>query len=94
MNTPNTIEGLLASLYKAPLKTRHAAMLAAARALDGNPTALLVSQAEAGRLLDVSRFTIWRMAQEGQLHPVSVRGCVRYRLAEIERLAAGEAVQS
>ena len=89
MNTPNTIEGLLASLYTAPIKTRHAAMLAAARALEGNPTALLCSQAEAGRLLDVSRFTVWRMAQEGQLHPVSVRGCVRYRVEELERLAAG-----
>ena len=89
MNTPNTIEGLLASLYKAPIKTRHAAMLAAQRALAGHTTALLCSQASAGRLLDVSRFTIWRMAQEGQLHPVSVRGCVRYRVEELERLAAG-----
>ncbi|MCX7010203.1 MAG: helix-turn-helix domain-containing protein [Kiritimatiellaeota bacterium] len=84
-----TVEGLLASLYKAPVKTRSAAMLAARRALEGKPTALLCSQAEAGRLLQVSRFTIWRMAREGQLHPVTVRGARRYSIAALEAIAAG-----
>jgi predicted site-specific integrase-resolvase len=64
-------------------------MLAAARVLANTPDALLCSQAAAGRLLGVSRFTVWRMAREGQLHPVTVRGCVRYRVAELEQLAAG-----
>lgn len=89
MNTTNTVEGLLARLYKAPGKTRHAAMLAATRALDGKPTALLCSQAEAGRLLGCSRFTIWRMANEGILHSVKIRGCVRYKVSELEALADG-----
>lgn len=89
-NQAETVEGLLAALYKAPTKQRRAAMVAAQRALENRTTALCVSQAEAGRLLGVSRFTIWRMAREGQLHPVSIRGSVRYPVAELERLASGQ----
>ena len=85
-----TVEGLFASLCRAPVKTRHAAMLAAARVIANKPDALLCSQVEAARLLGVSRFSIWRMARENVLHPVNVRGCVRYRVAELERIAAGE----
>lgn len=84
-----TAEGLLEALYKAPVKSRRAAMLAAQRALEGKPTAILCSQAEAGRLLGVSRFTVWRMTRESTLHPVSIRGALRYRVAELEQLAAG-----
>ena len=69
-------------------------MLAARRVLDGKPTALLVTQAETARLLSVSRFTIFRMAKEGQLHPVKIRGAVRYRLSELEQLANGETLAS
>jgi len=87
-----SVEDLLAALYRAPVKTRHAAMLAAARVLANKPDALLCSQAEAARLLQTSRFTIWRMARDKQLHPVTVRGCTRYKVAELERLAVGEAV--
>jgi hypothetical protein len=83
------VEALLGKLYKAPLSKRRAAMRAAARELDGKPTALLCDQAEASRLLSTSRFTIWRMAREGQLHPVTIRGCVRYKIAELEKLAGG-----
>ena len=85
-----TVESLLRDLYRAPVKQRRAAMLAAERALEGKPTALLCSQAEAGRLLGVSRFSIWRMARENVLHPVKVRGAIRYRVAELEQIATGE----
>lgn len=85
---PN-VESLLAALYRAPVKQRRAAILAAERALEGKPTALLCSQAEAGRLLGVSRFTVWRMTSASTLHPVNIRGALRYRVAELEQLAAG-----
>ncbi len=50
---------------------------------------LLVNQATAARLLSVSRFTIRRLVAEGRLHPVRVRGAVRYSRAELEGLASG-----
>ena len=86
-----SVETLLRDLYRAPVRTRHAAILAAARALENKPTALLASQADAARLLGCSRFTIRRMAKDGQLHPVQVRGCTRYRVVELEMLAHGVA---
>lgn len=49
--------------------------------------AILVNQATAARLLSVSRFTIRRMVAEGTLHPVRVRGAVRYRREELESVA-------
>ncbi len=49
--------------------------------------AILVNQATAARLLSVSRFTIRRMVTEGTLHPVRVRGAVRYARAELELVA-------
>jgi len=90
----DSIEALLRDLYRAPAHARRAAILAAQRALQNKTTALLVSQADAGRLLGCSRFTVRRMVQDGQLHPVTIRGCVRYRMNEIEGLASGEAVAS
>lgn len=87
-----TVEKLMRDLYRAPARIRHAAILAAARALENKPTALLANQADAGRLLSCSRFTIRRMVQAGQLHPVTVRGCVRYRVEELEAVAAGKTV--
>lgn len=86
-----SVEQLLRDLYRAPVRTRHAAILAAARALENKTTALLANQADAGRLLACSRFTVRRMVQDGQLHPVSVRGCVRYRVEELEAIAVGKA---
>jgi hypothetical protein len=50
-------------------------------------SSLLVNQATAARLLAVSRFTIRRLASDGQLSPVLVRGAVRYPLDQIQRLA-------
>ena len=88
-NESLTVEELLRDIYRAPVKTRHAAMLAAARVLANKPEALLCSQADASRLLGVSRFTVWRMTRETVLHPVNIRGALRYRVAELEQLAAG-----
>ena len=87
-----SVEKLAHDLYRAPVRIRRAAMMAAARALDNKPTALLASQADAGRLLACSRFTIRRMVKDGLLHPVTLRGCVRYKVEELEKLAAGEEV--
>jgi excisionase family DNA binding protein len=49
-----------------------------------------MTQKQAAHLLGVSRFTIRNMTLEGQLHPVQVRECWRYRRNEIEDLAAGK----
>ena len=53
------------------------------------PQALLVTQAEAGRLLNVSRFTIRRLVEDGGLHPVNLRGVRRCNRKEIEKVASG-----
>jgi len=55
---------------------------------------ILVNQATAARLLSVSRFTVRRMAAEGQLRSVCIRGAVRYSREEIERLARGAVVEA
>ena len=85
-----TVECLMQALFRAPVKLRRTAIVAAERALANHTTALLVSQAEAARLLSCSRFTIWRMTREGQLHPVKIRGVDRYKVAELEQIASGE----
>ena len=53
---------------------------------------LLLTQKQAARLLGVSRFTIRNMTREGQLHPVRVHECRRYRRDEVDALAAGRSV--
>ena len=55
---------------------------------------LLLTQKQAALLLGVSRFTIRNMTLDGQLHPVQVHECWRYRRDEIEDLASGERCQS
>ena len=87
MRKIENIEDLVIELTNAPLKIRRSAILAARRAIENKPTALLCSQAEAGRLLGVSRFTIWRMTREGEIKSVKVRGCSRYRVSELESIA-------
>ena len=62
------------------------AALSAKRVGDKSPSPLL-SQAEAARFLNCSRFTIWRMVKDGTLHPVMVRGLVRYKRVELEKIA-------
>lgn len=82
-----SVDGFLAELYRAPVRQRQAAILAAQRALKNNPIALLVNQAEASRLFGVSRYTLWRWARDGLIQPVVIRGVRRYRLADLEKLA-------
>lgn len=73
----------------APKKIRQAAMLAAEAALNGDQDVLVVSQAQAGRMLSCSRFTIRNMVKDGTLHPVKIRGVFRYRCSELRALAQG-----
>jgi len=54
------------------------------------PEALLLTQAETGRMLGCSRWTVRNLTKDGRLHPVSLRGARRYRRAEVLALA-GEA---
>ena len=53
--------------------------------------ALLLKQADSGRLLGCSRHTIKRLVKDGALHPVQLRGATRYRRSELLALA-GEGV--
>lgn len=92
-NENMTVEGLLRDIYRAPARTRNAALLAAHRALENKPTALLTTQAEASRLIGVSRYTFWRWVRAGVIQPVMVRGVPRYRVTDLERLAAEGAPQ-
>jgi len=77
----------LERVLTAPMKDRQAALLAAEAALDGNRDTLLVTQAEASRLMSCSRFTIRRLALDGVLHPISIRGMRRYRYSELCAIA-------
>jgi hypothetical protein len=46
-----------------------------------------VSQAEAGRLLSVSRFTVKKLVATGKIHPVELLpGLLRYRVEELLNL--------
>ena len=51
---------------------------------------ILVNQATAARPLSVSRFTIRRIVAEGVLHPVRVRGAIRYSRAELEAVGRNQ----
>ena len=49
---------------------------------------ILVTQAQAAKLLGLSRVTVWRMAKEGMLHPIEILpGSFRYAYEEIAGLA-------
>ena len=50
---------------------------------------LLVSQAESARMLGVSRVSVYRLVQSGELQPVMIRGARRYRVADLRKLAEG-----
>ena len=86
---PNQDTDVLERVLIAPRKLRRAALLAAQAALDGTSDPLLLSQAQVGRLLSCSRFTVRRMVQQGTLHPISIRGLLRYKMAEIRALTEG-----
>ena len=51
------------------------------------PLSPLLTQAEAASYLNCSRFTIRRMVKDNTLHPVTVRGLVRYKRVELEKIA-------
>ena len=82
-DTSHTLERLLA----APKKLRQEALLAAEAALNGDHDILLVKQAKAAKILGCSRFTIHNMVLDGTLHPVTIRGVLRYRISELRHLA-------
>ncbi|MDD4869489.1 MAG: helix-turn-helix domain-containing protein [Kiritimatiellae bacterium] len=51
---------------------------------------LLLNQSQTAQLLGVSRVSIYRMAKVGQLHPVNILGCKRFRRDEVEEVAMGK----
>ena len=70
-------------------KEQRDAVLAAltGRCVGDKPLSPLLTQAEAARYLNCSRFTIRRMVKDDTLHPVTVRGLVRYKRVELEKIA-------
>ena len=82
-DTSHTLERLLS----APKKLRQEALIAAEAALNGDHDVLLVTQAKAAKILGCSRFTIHNMVLDGTLHPVTIRGVLRYRVSELQELA-------
>lgn len=56
------------------------------RGTTDSQTPLAVSQAEAGRLLQVSRWSISRLVAAGKLRAVRIGGLVRYSRAQVEAL--------
>lgn len=90
MRLPET--STLERVLTAPKKLREAALLAAETALAGEQDALLATQAQAARALSCSRFTVRRLVKDGVLHPVNIRGLVRYRYSELRSLAKEGAV--
>ncbi len=90
MNASPSVDGFLKRLLNAPRKKRDAALSAAAQVLSGDEferLKFLVSQAEAARMISMSRFTIRRLVAAGKLHPVKVLGATRYRVSELHQLA-------
>ena len=90
---------ILKSLASSDLSLSTAEQLALSRLIEGkinephvgvrnSEDPLLVTQAQAAKLLGVSRVTVWRMAKEGMLHPVEILpGSFRYAFEEIATLA-------
>ena len=54
---------------------------------------LLLSQAEAARVLSISRVSLWRLVKDGVITPVHIGGIRRYRLRDLQRIAAGGAAE-
>ena len=77
----------LEKMLLAPKKVRQAAELAVESVLSGESAPILATQAAAARSLSCSRFTIRRLVADGVLHPVNLRGLVRYRVSELKALA-------
>jgi len=91
--------GILQSIVSSDTSLSKAEQLVLARLIEGRiqeqvlttrdmGTPLLVTQAQAAKLLGLSRVTVWRMAKEGMLHPVEILpDTFRYAFAEISELA-------
>jgi hypothetical protein len=86
----NDLSKILERIITAPKKTRLAALVAAETALNGDQDVLVVTQAQAARMLSCSRFTIRRLVMDDALHPVKIRGLLRYRCSELRALAGGK----
>lgn len=55
--------------------------------LNGNdPPPLLLTQAETGRLLSCSRWSVRRLVAGGFLHPIKLRGLIRYKRTDVDQL--------
>lgn len=83
MNENNILERIVL----APRKLQKPLYSALEAVLNGEPDALLMTQAQAARAMNCSRFTVRRLVADGVLHPVSIRGLLRYRVAELKSLA-------
>lgn len=51
-----------------------------------DPPPLLLSQAQTARLLSCSRWSVKRLTDSGFLHPIRLRGLIRYKRTDIEQL--------
>ena len=77
---------VLREILTAPAKVKARALDAAAAALRGAPSPIAMTQADVGRALSCSRFTIRRLVKDGALKPVHLRGLVRYPREQVEAL--------
>ncbi len=50
----------------------------------------LLTEAEAGAVLRISRQTLYRMRRDGRLCAVKVGGSIRYRKSDLRRLIVGD----
>jgi len=95
METTNqSLEVFLRKLVIAPKVKQSDAIQSALALLDGKPAdALLYSNAQSARMLSVSKPSFWRMVKSGVITPVMIPGFARprFRRADLERLAAGQA---
>lgn len=73
-------------IFTAPRNKREKALDAAEAALAGEDDLVLVKQSRAAKMLDCSRFTVRRLVADGALHPVNLRGLVRYRVSELKAM--------
>lgn len=84
------MEMFLKRLITAPRAKQTAAVESALALLDGRPEdALLHSGAQACRMLNLSKPTLWRLVKDNKISPVHIRGLTRYRRSDLEALARG-----
>ena len=51
-----------------------------------DPPSLLLTQAQTARLLSCSRWSIRRLVDGGFLHPIRLRGLIRYKRTDVDQL--------